>query len=213
MDLQAESREILGKSVKTLREQGFIPAEFYGHNIKNEHIAVKKDEFKKVFKEAGENTVISLNVGGKKQNVLIHDIQEDRISGEIFHVDFYNVRMDEKITAKIPVEFDGVAPAVKEYGGILNKTLSEIEVEALPADLPKNIIVDVSPLAELNQSIYVKDIEFPKGVKVTLDPETVIVSVSEPMKEEVVAPVASVEDVKVEGEEKAAEDAAKEARE
>lgn len=214
MDLQAEPREKLGKSVNALRNQGFIPAEFYGNNVKNEHIAIKKEDFRKIFKEAGENTVINLDINGQKQTVLIHDTQEDRISGEVVHVDFYKVRMDEKIKAKIPVEFEGVSPAVKEKGGILNKTLSEIEVEALPADLPKNIIVDVSPLSDLNQSIYVKDIVFPKGVHVVLDPEAVIVSVSEPLKEEEVVAPPSVEDVKVEGEEKKAErDAEKEAEE
>jgi large subunit ribosomal protein L25 len=213
MDLKAQTREILGKSIDSFRKQGYIPAEFYGHGVPNSHLLVRKEDFKKVFKEAGENTVIYLDIDDKKEPALIYDTQEDYVSGEILHVDFFRVRMDEEIKAKIPVELLGVAPAIKEKGGILNKSLSEIEVEALPANLPKAITVDVSGLAEFGQSIYVKDLQFPPNVKVALDPETVVVSVSEPMKEEEIAPPAiSVEDVKVEGEEKKAErDAAKEA--
>lgn len=214
MELNAEAREILGKSVDALREKGFIPAVFYGHNVPNQHIAVKKEEFKKVLKEAGESTVVDLVINGKKQPVLIHDIQTDSVSGETAHIDFYKVRMDEKIKAHVPVEFEGASPAVKEQGGVLNKTLSEIEIEALPADLPKQITVDISTLTELNQSVYVKDIEFPSGVKSVMDPETVIVSVGEPRAEEVVVVAPSVEEVKVEGEEeKAARDAEKESQE
>lgn len=213
MELQSESREKLGKSVAALRNGGYIPAEYYGHGVPNEHLAIKKDDFRKVFKEAGESSVIYLVIGDKKQPVLIHDLQQDRISGDVLHVDFYKVRMDEKITAKVALEFEGIAPAVKEKGGILNKTLSEIEVEALPADLPKHLAVDISSLADINQSIYIKDIEFPAGVSVKLDPEMVVVSVSEPLKEEEPIEAPSVEDVKVEGEEKKAEREAEESQE
>lgn len=214
MDLKAENREILGRKVQTLRKQGYIPAEFYGHGVPNSHLLVKKDDFRKVFREAGENTVIYLDIGNSKEPALIHDTQEDYVSGEILHIDFFRVRMDEEIEAKIPVELTGTAPAVKEKGGILNKSLSEIEVKSLPGNLPKEILVDVSGLVDFGQSIYVKDIKFPPNVKVALDPDTVVVSVSEPRKEEEIAPppTISVEDVKVEGEEEKAErDAAKEA--
>ena len=213
MELKTQTREILGKSVNSLRKQGYIPAEFYGHGVANSHLAVRKEDFKKIWKDAGENTVIYLDIQGKQEPALIYNAQEDYVTGEILNVDFYRVRMDEKIKAKIPVEFTGLAPAIKEYGGILNKTLTEIEVESLPADLPKEITVDTSGLSELNQSIYVKDLKFSPNIKVMVDPETVVVSVSPPLKEEEVAPpVVSVEDVKVEGEEKKAErDAVKEA--
>lgn len=212
MELKAEIRESLGKSTTALRKDGFIPAEFYGHNAPNEHLAVKRDDFRKVFREAGENTVIYLQIGDKKQPALIHDMQEDYVSGDVLHIDFYRVRMDEKIKARIPVEFAGVSPVVKDGGGILNKTLTEIEVESLPADLPKQFIVDISSLAEINQSIYIKDLEIPQSVKILLDPETVVVSVSPPLaEEEVVVAPPSLEDVKVESEEKKAErDAEKE---
>lgn len=206
MELQAQLRTQLGKNVKNLRNEGLIPAEFYGRGFPNQTLTVAKGEFEKVLKSAGESTVITLLVDGKKHPSIIHDIQHDSISGEIIHADFYGVHMDEKISAHVPIEFTGEAPAVKAHGGVLNKAVAEIEVEALPADLPHSFTVDLSGLAEIDQSIYVKDIAVPKNVKVLLDPETAIATVMPPVKEEeIVAPVMDVADVKVETEEKKAE--------
>ncbi len=206
MELQTTSRTAFGKTVRHLRNEGLIPAQFYGHGMKNETLTVDRKVFEKLFKQAGENTVITLLLDGKKQPCLVHDVQHDPVTNEIIHIDFYGVRMDEKLTAAVPVEFIGDAPAVKEKGGVVNKAVSEIEVEALPADLPHSFSVDLSVLAELNQSIYVKDIVVPKNVKVLLDPETVLVTLTEPAPEEEITPPAmDVADVKVESEEKAAE--------
>src|SRR3989344_581291 len=202
MELVAQIRDKLGKASKALREQGLIPAELYGHGVKNLHLAVGVKEFKKVFKEAGENTVITLRVDKETRPALIHDVARDRLHDDVTHVDFYEVRMDQKITAHIPVEFVDEAPAVKNLGGILNKTMTEIEVEALPADLPHRFTVSLSPLVELNQSIYVKDLRPPKGVKILVAPGTVMVTVTPPLKEEVVEKPAEVSEVKVESEEK-----------
>lgn len=217
MDLVVESRSIFGKSLKTLRKEGLIPAEFYGKGVSNAHLAIKRDDFKKIFKAAGENTVIQLLIDKKNQPALIYDVQEDRLSGEVTHVDFYGVRMDEKIKAHIPIEFEGVAPAIKEFGGVLNKTLSEIEVEALPGDLPHNFTVDLSSLKNIDESIYVKDLAVAKGVKVFIGPETPVVSVAAPRKEEEmpvpVAEEAVISEVKVETEEKKAERVAEQATE
>lgn len=206
MELQAQTRTITGKSLKTIRKEGFIPAEFYGRGFPNQTLAVAKGDFEKTLKSAGESTVITLLVDGKKHPSIIHDIQRDSISGEIIHADFYGVHMDEKIKAHVPIEFTGEAPAVKAHGGVLNKAVDEIEVEALPADLPHSFVVDVSNLAEIDQSIYVRDITVPENVKVILDAETAIVTVMPPVKEEeIIAPVADVADVVVETEEKKAE--------
>ena len=205
MELSVETREQLGKANKALRRKGLIPAELYGHGVKNLHLLVDGKEFRKIFKDAGENTVITLRVGEEKRLALIHDIQRDYLEDSIQHVDFHQIRMDEKLTAHIPIEFKGEPPAVKSLGGILNRTMSEIEVEALPGDLPHRLHVDLSSLAELNQSIYVKDIAVPKGVKFLVDAETVIATVTPPLKEEEVAPPVNVAEVKVESEEKKAE--------
>lgn len=208
MELSVQIRENLGKNLNALRKGGFIPAEFYGHGMKNEHLSVKADEFRKVYKEAGENTIVNLVLSGKKLPSLIYEVKEDPLRGDVIHIDFYGVRMDEKIKAGIPLEFTGEAPAVKDKGGIVNKTLQEIEVEALPADLPHSFTVDISKLVEIGASIYVKDLSVPKGIEIISEPEQAIVSIAAPRKEEeIVAPVAAVDlsEVKVEAEEKKAE--------
>jgi large subunit ribosomal protein L25 len=211
MELTATERSVLGKASRAVRKEGKIPAEFYGHGMENKTIAVSKADFHKVFKEAGESTVITLLVDGKKQPALIYDVQHHPSSGELVHVDFYGVRMDQLLTASVQIEFVGEAPAVKEKGGVINRAYSEIEVEALPADLPHSLTVDLSGLTELNQSISAKDIEVPKNVKLLLDADAVIVTVTEPAAEEEIAPpVIDVADVKVETEEKVAQRAKEE---
>jgi len=190
-----------------LRESGFIPAEFYARGVDNMHLSVPVKEFNKIFKEAGESTIVKLIVDGKKINVLIHDVQKNPLNDTISHIDFYGVRMDEKIRVHIPLSFIGESPAIKE-GGVLIKAIHELEVEALPADLPHHIEIDLMKLANIGDSISVKDINLRKGVKVLVDDETVVATVVKPkVEEEVVVGPTSVEDVKVESEEK------KEARE
>jgi large subunit ribosomal protein L25 len=202
MELKVQHRTILGKKIKVLRQQGMIPAELYGRDFENTHLSVPEKDFSRIFKEAGESTVIKLILDGKEFNVLINDFQENPLTNKISHVDFYQVRMDEKITASVPLVFVGEAPAVKEQGGILIKSMHEIEVEALPAALPHHIEVDVANLSDIGASVYVKDLKVNKDVKLLVEPETVVATVSEAAKEEVVAGPASVEEVKVEGEEK-----------
>jgi large subunit ribosomal protein L25 len=209
MELKVLKREQLGKKVKNLRRQGLIPAELYGHNIKNIHLAVSLKEFNDVYKKAGESLIINLIIEGEKNSkpipVLIHDIQKNYLNENILHVDFYEVKMDEKIKTRVPLEFIGESEAVKNYGGILNKSMFEIEIEALPKDLPHKIEVDISKLKELNQTIYVKDLNLPKGVKVLVDFETPIISVIPPQEEIKVSEPIDVSAVKVESEEKKAE--------
>jgi large subunit ribosomal protein L25 len=212
MDLSVTTRTKLGKGVKALRKEGFIPAELYGHGLANAHLSVSAKDFAKIFKEAGTSTIVTLVTGKDKKAAIIHDVMRDAVTDEIAHVDFYQVRMDEKITAKVPLEFTGVAPAVKTKGAIINRSMGEIEVEALPNDLPHRLTVDLSSLDDLNKSIYVKDIDLPKGVAILVDGETAVVTATPPAKEEVVvAPAVDVTDVKVETEEKKAERAAEKA--
>jgi len=202
MELQVQKREIFGKKVKALRKQGFIPAELYGHGVENIHLSVPAKDFLKIFKEAGESTIINLNFENKKLPVLIHDVAVDPINDQIIHIDFYQIKMDEKITTSVPLEFIGEAPAVKEKGGILVKAMQEIEIEALPADLPASIKVNLNDLSEIGKSIYVKDLQVTKGLKILVEPETVVATVIEAAKEEVEEKPITVEEVKVEGEEK-----------
>lgn len=212
MELSVQKREVFGKKAAALRGTGTVPAELYGHGLENLHLSVPAKEFKKTLEKAGESSVVTLNYDGQKLPVLIYDVQYHPVSGEVTHVDFYQVRMDETITTSIKVDFVGLPPAEKAFGGILVKAMQEIEVEALPGDLPSEIKVNLNSLAEIGNSIYVKDLKFGKGVKVLVSPETVVATITAPMAEEVVeaAPV-DLTAIKTEGEEKKAErDAAKE---
>lgn len=205
MDLKAEIRSQLGKSVKGLRKNGQVPAELYGKGIENIHLLVDAKDFKKAFKALGESSVVNILVGNEKRAALIQEVGRDSLSGEPLNIDFYQVRMDEKVRVKVPLQFTGEAPAVKEKGGLLNKTMMEIEVEALPSDLPRDFKVNLGVLGDINFSIYVKDLDIPKGVKILVEPKTVIATIVPPAAEEVVETPISVEDVKVETEEKKAE--------
>jgi len=204
MDLIVQTREKVGKGVKSLRREGLIPAELYGHGVTNVHLAVPAKEFSKVFKQAGENMVINVVLEKEKRPAMIHDVTFNPVTDEIMSIDFYEVRLDELIKVKVPLNFLGAAPAVKE-GGILVKAMQEIEVEALPGNIPHTLDVNLNGLSGIGQSIHVKDLGLPAGVKFLVNPETVIVTVKEKAVEEVVAPEVTVESVKVETEEKKAE--------
>lgn len=188
MELKVRIRNILGRKVKTLRKEGLIPAELYGHGVKNLHLALSAREFQKVFKEAGESTIVNLVTEDKKTlPVMIHDVKTDSLSGKILNIDFYQIKLTEKIRVHIPIEFIGEAPAVKTFGGILIKTLKEIEVEALPQDLPHRLQVDLTPIDEIGKSISVKDLKISDQVKFFVNPETIITTVVEAKAEEEIA--------------------------
>ena len=211
MDLSVKTREVTGKNVRILRRDGVVPAELYGHGFKNVHLTVGVKDLAKALKEAGTTTIVNLVLNTQKHPALIHDVSHNYLTGEIEHVDFYQVRMDEKITAKVPLEFKGEAPAVKALGAVLNKSMSEIEVEALPQDLPHNLIVDLSSLDAMDKTIYVRDIAVPKGVKILVDPENAVATATPPAEDEVVETPVDVSAVKVETEEKKAERATEKA--
>ncbi|MFA5053460.1 MAG: 50S ribosomal protein L25 [Parcubacteria group bacterium] len=207
-NLNAEIRESSTKP-EALRATGLIPAEIYGKQFGNKHITILAKEFGKVLEEAGENTIVNLKVENEILPVLIHDHQKDAISGKFMSVDFFKVRMDEKITAPVPLIFSGESIAVKELGGVLIKSMDEIEVEALPMNLPHEIEIDIGAITELDQSIYVKDIPSAGNYEIVTDPDTVIATVSAPEEEVEEAP-ATVEDIVTEDEAKRAEAAATE---
>jgi large subunit ribosomal protein L25 len=171
MILEAKQRQITGKAVKALREQGLIPAVLYGQNVANLNLLLDYKSFKKIYEKIGESTILELKVENDStpKNILIHDITFDQITGKIRHVDLYQVRMDKKIKIKVPVEFIGESLAVKE-GNILVKNLHEIELEALPADLPKSIIVDISSLNVIHDKILVEQLPLLKNVKIITEP-------------------------------------------
>ncbi len=208
MDLMVKERTVFGKKVNALRREGLIPAELYGHGAPNVHLSVSAKDFSKMYAVAGENTVITLIVGSRKLPAIVHHVDRHYLSGGPMHVDFYQVNMDEKISAHVPLEFIGESAAVREKGAVINKSMTEIEVEALPANLPHQLTVDLSHLDDLEKTLYVRDIKLPKGVEILIDGDTAVVTATAPRVEEEQAPAADVSTVKVEAEEKVAERAA-----
>lgn len=212
LQLQAKARDVQSATANNVRSEGFIPAVLYGRNIPNVHLTVSQGEFEKLFRKAGESTIVELKTDdGKTHNVLIQAIQKHYLTSIITHVDFYEVSMTEKLTATVPLEFVGESDAVKILGGTLLKVIDEIEVECLPGDLPHNLEIDISVLKTFDDSILVKDIKLPKGVVVTSDPEETVANTQAPrdIEAELAEPV--VEDISaVEGaaEDKPAEEGA-----
>lgn len=205
-ELEAKKRDILGKKVKTLRAQGLMPAELYGHGVENVHLAIPVKDFVGVYDKAGENTLVILKIDGEERPVLVHGVDYDSLSDTYRAADFYQVRMDEKTTADIPLILVGEAPAIKDKGGVLITVVNEIEVEALPADLPHELTIDISGLAEIGASIHARDIKVPTGVELLIEPEAVLVTISEKQAEEVVEKgPTDVSQVEVEGEKKEGE--------
>lgn len=177
-------REIIGRKVKLLRREGFVPAVIYGHGFDSLPIQVSVKDFEKVYAEAGESSVIYLNLEEKSYPAIIQDVARDPVSDKFLHVDFYKVRLDEKIKAKIPLNFTGESPAVRDSGGILVKNISEIEVEGFPQNLPHQIDVDISGLTELKSHILVKDLPISNKLEVKAEPEAIVALVQEPISEE-----------------------------
>lgn len=182
INIKAEKRERTGK-LKSLRKEGLMPAVCYGHKKKTLSIQIKKNDFVKAWKNAGESTVIKLNIPEGEMEVLIHNVDFDPITNEPRHADFYIFEKGHKVEVSVPVEFIGISPAVKDFGGILMKILHEIKVEAEPANLPHQIDVDISSITLLEGQILAKDIILPKGVLLKENPEEVVVTVATPKAE------------------------------
>jgi large subunit ribosomal protein L25 len=197
--LSAEKRPA-GKNAKALRHRGMLPGIVYGPKQSPLPVVLSKKDFDKVFKTAGESTIIELAGLGQPLSVLVKEVDFAPTKGGIQHVDFYAVDMKQSITATIPLEFLGEAPAEKA-GGVLNRVLHEIEVTCMPANLPAHIDVDLSGLVNIHDMIHVSDLVIPAGVAVETGAEEIVVIVGEPAEEEV-APVAEVDMSAIEVEKK-----------
>ncbi len=168
-----------------LRRAGGVPAVFYGRKRAAAAIAVLAKAFEKAFAKAGENEVVTLQGPEGEVPALVHDVARHPVSGKVVHIDFYAFEKGQKLEVKVPLEFTGVAPAVKEKGGILVKVLRELHVEAEPAKLPHAIVVDIAPLADFGSQILAKHLALPDGVFLLEKPEEVVASVYEPKEEKV----------------------------
>ena len=172
----AEKRDVVGKKTKSLRKQGFLPAVIYGKGQPSESLAVKEGDFLKLWRSAGESSIVSLDLGGREKKVLIQDVARDPLTDKPVHVDFYIVDMAKKLRVSVPLEFIGESEAVKS-GGILVKVLHALEVEVLPKDLPHTISVDISKIKNVGESVSVKDIKVPAGVEILANPKETVVMV------------------------------------
>ncbi|MFH1867315.1 MAG: 50S ribosomal protein L25 [Patescibacteria group bacterium] len=200
-ELNLLPRTITGKKVKEVRREGNIPAVVYGHGVKPQSVMVDYITFEKVYRQVGGSTLIDLKLETKQPvKALIQDVAVNPLTGKYQHVDFHQVRMDEKISAEVPIVFTGEAKAVKELGGILVKNLTQLRIECLPQDLQHEITVDLSPLEDFGNSIQVLDLKVPSTWKVLNNADELVVGVEQPRVEEEVVTAQPEEDVsKVEG--------------
>ena len=187
LKLTAEKRDIFGKELKRARETGKMPVVIYGAKDKATSLFVMTKEFKKLLSQAGESTMITVDAGDLKRDVLIHDVDFHPVNGEPIHADLYVVDKTKTVEVKVPLRYEGVSLAVKDLGGTLVKVLHELEIEVLPTHIPHEVIVDISLLATLESQVLVRDLKVPKEVKVLIEPETVVAAISvakeEPIEE------------------------------
>ncbi len=220
IELKSQTRDVIGKQVKELRRQGLLPAIVYGAGIEPTPIQLDSLDAERVLVGVGSSTLIDLHIGDDVHKVLVRDLQRDVIKRNPIHIDFLAVAMDVKITTVVPVELVGKSPAVQELGGVLVTGLSEIEVEALPSDLPDRVSVDLELLETFDDSITVGDLYLGDGVTVLTDEDEFIANVVYQTMEEIVEEVEELEDelaepelVGEEGEEMPAEEAPQEEEE
>jgi large subunit ribosomal protein L25 len=187
LELKAEARQAVGKQVKQLRRQGYVPAVVYGQNMESSPIQIEQKALQKVLTQAGTHQLIALQIGKKKaQMTLARDIQRDAIKRSYMHVDFYAVNMKEKVTASIPLVIEGISAAVKDLNGILLQGLNEVEIECLPADLVAAIAVNIESLATFDDIITVADLTVPSTITILSDPESMVAKVEAPRTDEMV---------------------------
>ncbi len=199
--IKADKRD-LDTKLGVLRKSGKIPAVFYGAGEKTTSVTISITEFKKIWRDAGESSAIKISTPTGDVNALIHEVQVDPVTDEPIHVDFLVIDMKKKIRVAVPLVFEGISNAVKGGIGNLVKVLHEVEIEALPADLPHNLIVDISKLETLDNSVLVSDIKLPAGVVVITNANDVVASVVaqvEEKEEVVVAPDLSAIEVEKKG--------------
>lgn len=207
--LTAQKRTILGRKVKKLRGEGLIPAHVFGHKVKTVHVQVKGSDFAKVFEKAGETGIVDLAIDGEKRPVLIRNVQVHPVTDVPLHIDFYQVNLTEKVKVNVPLEVIGESPAVEKKIGLLLTPVSEIEIEALPQDLPEKIEVDVAKLANVGDEVKVANLKIDQ-TKITLHtPEDLVVAqIGELVTKEMEAVEAEIEAEKAEAAAEAAVEAA-----
>jgi len=190
IELRVNTREVQGKKVRFLRRQGITPIHLFGHGIESAALQCDTGQLQRILAQAGKTRLIGLKLdkARKPRNVVVREIQRDPQTGELLHVDFYQVRMAEKIKVEVPIVLVGEAPALKDKGNMLMQELSRLTIECLPDEIPPTIELDLGHLTEAEQAIQVKDITLDEGITVFDDPEYVVARIS-------ALPVEKVEEV------------------
>lgn len=181
--ITASRRTVVGKQVKTLRKEGLLPAVLYGRHIDTVPIEMDLREASKTLIGLSPSALINLEVEGDTHYALVREKQRDVLLGTLLHIDFQAVSLTEKVRANVAIDLIGEAPAVTEEGLILVTNVEQLDVEALPRELPDRIEVDVSNLLEIGDAIYVRDLDLPGEVEIFAEPDDVIVVVSIPVAE------------------------------
>jgi len=180
LTLKAAKRDILGKKTRFLRRRSITPTHLFGHGIESLALQCDTAELQRLITQGGTTRLIDLRIEAEKQprSVFIREIQRDELNGQLLHVDFYQIKKTEKITADIPIVLLGEALAIRSKENIIYQELTKLGVECLPENLPPQIEVDLSSLEEVDQAIYVRDIILDPDIAVTTDPDQLIVKVS-----------------------------------
>lgn len=185
--LKATKRDVVGKKVGALRRQGKLPAVLYGHRIETTPIMLEAYEGSQTLSHLTSSSLVMIDLDGKQFLAQVREKQRDYLKNRLVHVDFQIVSLTEKMRAKVGIELSGTAPAVKNFDAVIHTGLTELEVESMPQDLPERIVVDISGLAELGDSLRVRHVVLSDKVKILADPEEIIVVVTAPRKEEISA--------------------------
>jgi len=183
--LIAEKRDVIGKKVSVLRREGKLPAVIYGKDFKSTPILLDLKETTKTLSTLTSSSLVTVDISGKKHAALVRDSQKDFIRGNYLHIDFQAVSLTEKIRANVYIEIVGVAPAVKDFNGVVVNGLNELEVESLPEDLPEKLTVDISSLKQIGDGIFVKDLDLSEKVTVLSNLEDMVVIITGAAPEEV----------------------------
>ena len=217
VELMAEQRTMLGKQVKQLRQQGWVPGVIYGREFEPISLQFEGRGLRQLLAHVGGSQLISIKVKGKEQPemALVREVQRDPIRRTLLHVDFYRVNMTERLTTEVPLEMVGMSPVIETGEGILLQGISTIAVECLPGDLVDAIEVDLSDLTEVDQALHVRDLAIPAGIEVLTDLDEMIVHVvplaeEEEIEEEEEMLMPEAEEVEVITEAKAEETTSKE---
>jgi large subunit ribosomal protein L25 len=187
--IKATRRDVTGKQVKALRREGRLPAVIYGHNVEPIAISLDAHEASLMLPKLSSSTILTLDVEGEMHETLVREKQRDYVKNRLLHVDFLVISMTEKIRSQVRVDMAGTAPAVKAHEAVIVQNLNQVEVEALPRDLPERYTIDIESLTEIGNAIYVRDLPQSDKVTILTDPDEILVMATGAAPEEIEEPV------------------------